>query len=137
MARLPLSHNPAAVQLEVSEGGIAERGLQRFDEAIAHEDAALDARAHPEIGPGQGSGRNRDVAVLEIAERPMGLGVLTIALEFENALIDIDLTSDRLTLRCYLSSCEAGIISLGLEFCFDTSKNLVSATYARLSASSA
>ena len=46
-----LSHNPAAVKLEVGEVGIAESGLQRFDDAIAHEDAALDAGAHPEIRP--------------------------------------------------------------------------------------
>src|SRR5262249_18004839 len=68
----PLSHNPAAMQPELGEAGIAESGLQRFDDAIAHEDAALDARAHPEIGPDQGRGGNRDVAVLNIADMPTG-----------------------------------------------------------------
>ena len=68
----PLSHNPAAAQPELGEVGIAESGLQRLDDAIAHEDAALDARAHPEIGACQGRGRNRDVAVLDIADKPPG-----------------------------------------------------------------
>src|SRR3954471_11200651 len=71
MARLPaLSDNPAAMQHELAEVVIAESGLQRLDDAIAHEDAALDARAHPEIRPGQSRGRNRDVAVLDIADVP-------------------------------------------------------------------
>jgi hypothetical protein len=61
------------MQPELSEVGIAQRGLQRLDDLIAHENAAIDAWTRPEIGPCQGSGRNRDVAILDIIDFPQGL----------------------------------------------------------------
>lgn len=61
-----LSHDLATVFGEVW----IESFLQRLDDAIHHKDASFDAGVHSEICHCQGGGRYRDIAVLEISERP-------------------------------------------------------------------